>query len=71
MIITENQHFFSKIIRFQATFKSTVEFTFALEFNISSQQKVIAFLKIIGYTIRGSILWRSTQVAEGSGFEHQ
>ena len=37
MIITENQHFFSKIIRFQATFKSTVEFTFALEFNISSQ----------------------------------
>ena len=37
MIITEIQHFFSKIIRFQATFKGTVEFTCALEFKISSQ----------------------------------
>ena len=38
MIITEIQYFFSKIIRFQAIFKDTVEFTCALEFKISSQQ---------------------------------
>ena len=37
MIITENPNFFSKIIRFQAIFKGTVEFTCALEFKISSQ----------------------------------
>ena len=37
MIITEIQHFSSEIIRFQATFKGTVEFTCALEFKISSQ----------------------------------
>lgn len=40
MIITEIQYFFSKIIRFQAIFKDTVEFTCALEFKISSQPKV-------------------------------
>ncbi|WP_418624037.1 hypothetical protein, partial [Waltera sp.] len=40
MIITEIQYFFSKIIRFQAIFKDTVEFTCALEFKISSQQKM-------------------------------
>ena len=39
MIITEIQYFFSKIIRFQAIFKDTVEFTCALEFKISSQPK--------------------------------
>ena len=39
MIITEIQYFFSKIIRFQAIFKDTVEFTCALEFKISSQQR--------------------------------
>ena len=38
MIITEIQYFSSKIIRFQAIFKDTVEFTCALEFKISSQQ---------------------------------
>lgn len=32
-----NPIFFSKIIRFQAIFKDTVEFTCALEFKISSQ----------------------------------
>ena len=37
MIITEIHYFFSKIIRFQAPFKDTVEFTCALEFKISSQ----------------------------------
>ena len=37
MIITEIQYSFSKIIRFQAIFKDTVEFTCALEFKISSQ----------------------------------
>ena len=40
MIITEIQYFFSKIIRFQAIFKDTVEFTCALEFKISSQRKM-------------------------------
>ena len=40
MIITEIQYFSSKIIRFQAIFKDTVEFTCALEFKISSQPKV-------------------------------
>ena len=45
MIITEIQYFFSKIIRFQAIFKDTVEFTCALEFKISSQQKVWGILK--------------------------
>jgi len=39
MIITEIQYFSSKIIRFQAIFKDTVEFTCALEFKISSQLK--------------------------------
>ena len=39
MIITEIPHFSSKIIRFQVTLKSAVEFTCALEFKISSQQK--------------------------------
>lgn len=39
MIITEIHYFFSKIIRFQATFKDTVEFTCTLEFKKSSQQK--------------------------------
>lgn len=38
MIITEIQYFSSKIIRFQAIFKDTVEFTCALEFKISSQR---------------------------------
>ena len=37
MIITEIQHFSSKIVRFKAAFKSTVEFTCALEFTFSSQ----------------------------------
>ena len=37
MIITEIPHFSSKIIRFQVTLKSAVEFTCALEFKISSQ----------------------------------
>ena len=41
MIITEIQYFFSKIIRFQAIFKDTVEFTCALEFKISSQRELI------------------------------
>ena len=41
MIITEIQYFFSKIIRFQAIFKDTVEFTCALEFKISSQLKFL------------------------------
>lgn len=45
MIITEIQYFFSKIIRFQAIFKDTVEFTCALEFKISSQPE-IAFSQI-------------------------
>ena len=40
MIITEIQYFSSKIIRFQAIFKDTVEFTCALEFKISSQQNI-------------------------------
>ena len=44
MIITEILYFFSKIIRFQAIFKGTVEFTYALEFKISSQPKVEALL---------------------------
>lgn len=51
MIITEIQYFFSKIIRFQAIFKDTVEFTCALEFKISSQlffQKVIRLLLFYG-----------------------
>ena len=49
MIITEIQYFFSKIIRFQAIFKDTVEFTCALEFKISSQpnnSKTVIFLQI-------------------------
>lgn len=41
MIITEIQYFFSKIIRFQAIFKDTVEFTCALEFKISSQRGLL------------------------------
>ena len=41
MIITEIQYFSSKIIRFQAIFKDTVEFTCALEFKISSQLLLI------------------------------
>ena len=48
MIITEIQYFFSKIIRFQAIFKDTVEFTCALEFKISSQRKICD--KIISYS---------------------
>ena len=44
MIITEIQYFSSKIIRFQAIFKDTVEFTCALEFKISSQQLVLVLL---------------------------
>ena len=43
MIITEIQYFFSKIIRFQAIFKDTVEFTCALEFKISSQLLLLTF----------------------------
>ena len=52
MIITVIQLFFSKIIRFQAIFKDTVEFTYALEFKISSQHFTlitnfnVSFLKI-------------------------
>ena len=42
MIITEIHYFFSKIIRFQATFKDTVEFTCALEFKISSQPHLLS-----------------------------
>ena len=45
MIITEIQYFFSKIIRFQAIFKDTVEFTCALEFKISSQQTLNSVTK--------------------------
>ena len=45
MIITEIPHFSSKIIRFQVTLKSAVEFTCALEFKISSQRKN-SFLKM-------------------------
>ena len=44
MIITEIQYFFSKIIRFQAIFKDTVEFTCALEFKISSQRDEFLYL---------------------------
>jgi len=50
MIITEIQYFFSKIIRFQAIFKDTVEFTCALEFKISSQHffwKSLLYLTIL------------------------
>ena len=43
MIITEIPHFSSKIIRFQVTLKSAVEFTCALEFKISSQLSKIFF----------------------------
>lgn len=42
MIITEIQYFSSKIIRFQAIFKDTVEFTCALEFKISSQLYILS-----------------------------
>lgn len=38
---------------------------------INSLKIVIAILKIIRYTIVCDIKRRSTQVAEGSGFEHQ
>ena len=55
MIITEIQYFFSKIIRFQAIFKDTVEFTCALEFKISSQRKstllVVFYMKKYGKEI--------------------
>ena len=54
MIITEIQYFSSKIIRFQAIFKDTVEFTCALEFKISSQQ--ILFLKLHELFLRNSII---------------
>ena len=47
MIITEIQYFFSKIIRFQAIFKDTVEFTCALEFKISSQ---LFYLYLVRFT---------------------
>ena len=47
MIITEIQYFFSKIIRFQAIFKDTVEFTCALEFKISSQQIFSSFFRAV------------------------
>ena len=46
MIITEIQYFFSKIIRFQAIFKDTVEFTCALEFKISSQRYILSLLYV-------------------------
>ena len=45
MIITEIPHFSSKIIRFQVTLKSAVEFTCALEFKISSQRKVFSLAR--------------------------
>ena len=48
MIITEIQYFFSKIIRFQAIFKDTVEFTCALEFKISSQLKNAENMRFAG-----------------------
>ena len=49
MIITEIQYFFSKIIRFQAIFKDTVEFTCALEFKISSQHNITFFQITVFY----------------------
>ena len=70
MIITEIQYFFSKIIRFQAIFKDTVEFTCALEFKISSQPcfagysftnepftnhaSMLALLRSLHYILRGA-----------------
>ena len=51
MIITEIQYFFSKIIRFQAIFKDTVEFTCALEFKISSQPIPGKFFRKIAVTV--------------------
>ncbi len=47
MIITEIPHFSSKIIRFQVTLKSAVEFTCALEFKISSQQAKMAHFSVL------------------------
>ena len=44
MIITEIPYFSSKIIRFQVTLKSAVEFTCALEFKISSQHLFIFYI---------------------------
>ena len=55
MIITEIQYFSSKIIRFQAIFKDTVEFTCALEFKISSQQAILtATAAIVRFTINAN-----------------
>ena len=51
MIITEIQYFFSKIIRFQAIFKDTVEFTCALEFKISSQLQIVRENILLGLTL--------------------
>ena len=51
MIITEIQYFFSKIIRFQAIFKDTVEFTCALEFKISSQHYLLLFVYFLNKPI--------------------
>ena len=51
MIITEIQYFFSQIIRFQAIFKDTVEFTCALEFKISSQLQIVRENILLGLTL--------------------
>ena len=55
MIITEIQYFFSKIIRFQAIFKDTVEFTCALEFKISSQLNFTKKDCVMTKTVRGNV----------------
>ena len=55
MIITEIPHFSSKIIRFQVTLKSAVEFTCALEFKISSQRfsPIVISTDVLAYIILG------------------
>ena len=55
MIITEIPHFSSKIIRFQVTLKSAVEFTSALEFKISSQRfsPIVISTDVLAYIILG------------------
>ena len=65
MIITEIQYFFSKIIRFQAIFKDTVEFTCALEFKISSQHRMIC---LIEYLVLVQILLSGSQSAPDMSF---
>ena len=62
MIITEIQYFFSKIIRFQAIFKDTVEFTCALEFKISSQP--FYFIPIISKFVYFFLTFCSLNIAK-------